>query len=393
MLERDSDAGSLLRATGDNHRAWFFRAAAADPEGAVEKVDDVEVVVAAHAATIPFPDEGARIDAAVQWCRRRQCVEVGCWSLGADARLGVHLAARGFEWGWQPHWMALDLRFVPDEQPGHPVSSATASTARDAPELPYSSTLLEAMGGRRGSRVRRLVAERDGRVVGQVALNVTRGRLGVGGIYSMGVVPEERRRGIGRALTLAVCRLARDLRCEYVVLNATQAGEPLYRGFGFESLGFGQTWWLFPQRVPQPTARQVALAEAAGLGDLERLRELRPRQRELVGVLPAGVTLAGFAILAGCSEAVEWLAAREPESFRGPVDRRGATALHLAAERGDVGLARLALAAGADPKARDAVWRATPLGWARRCAQSGVATLLEQGGRAMTQPPGNSAVF
>jgi hypothetical protein len=27
--------------------------------------------------------------------------------LGANDRLGVRLVARGFGWGWRPHWMAL----------------------------------------------------------------------------------------------------------------------------------------------------------------------------------------------------------------------------------------------------------------------------------------------
>ena len=69
----------------------------------------------------------------------------------------------------------------------------------------------------------------------------------IGGIYDMGVLPDARRRGFGRALTLAALARARTLGCTSVTLNATGAGEPLYRSVGFESLGLGMTWWLFPR--------------------------------------------------------------------------------------------------------------------------------------------------
>jgi ribosomal protein S18 acetylase RimI-like enzyme len=84
-------------------------------------------------------------------------------------------------------------------------------------------------------------------MVGQVVVNPWRG---IAGIYDMGVVPSHQRQGIGRALTLAACRLGRELGCTHAVLNATGEGEPLYRAVGFESLGMGQTWWLHPGSCP-----------------------------------------------------------------------------------------------------------------------------------------------
>jgi ribosomal protein S18 acetylase RimI-like enzyme len=67
------------------------------------------------------------------------------------------------------------------------------------------------------------------------------------GLYDMGVLPRARRRGYGRALTLAALAHARDLGCASVTLNATAEGELLYRSVGFSSLGLGMTWWLFPR--------------------------------------------------------------------------------------------------------------------------------------------------
>ena len=53
------------------------------------------------------------------------------------------------------------------------------------------------------------------------------------------------------------------------------------------------------------------------------------------------------------------------------------TALHVAAEKGDVVLARTLLELGADPDIADKHYRSTPLGWARYFGQPEVAELLE----------------
>ena len=53
------------------------------------------------------------------------------------------------------------------------------------------------------------------------------------------------------------------------------------------------------------------------------------------------------------------------------------TALHVAAEKGDLVLARALLALGADPNIPDKHYQSTPLGWARHFGQPAVADLLE----------------
>jgi ankyrin repeat protein len=60
-----------------------------------------------------------------------------------------------------------------------------------------------------------------------------------------------------------------------------------------------------------------------------------------------------------------------------PSDQPWHTALHAAAEDGDVELARTLLRLGADPGIRDARFDGTPLGWARYFGQDAVAALLE----------------
>jgi ankyrin repeat protein len=61
--------------------------------------------------------------------------------------------------------------------------------------------------------------------------------------------------------------------------------------------------------------------------------------------------------------------------------------LHQAAAEGDVELARLLLALGADPDLRDARFDSTPLGWARYFEQPAVVDVLEPITTATTATP------
>ena len=60
-----------------------------------------------------------------------------------------------------------------------------------------------------------------------------------------------------------------------------------------------------------------------------------------------------------------------------PSDQPWHTALHKAAEDGNLDLARTLLRLGADPRIRDARFDGTPLGWARYFGQDALADLLE----------------
>ena len=60
--------------------------------------------------------------------RRHGAGGVGCWVTGLEpaGELAARLVARGFEWGWQPHWMALDLDRLPLEETDARVALVTA---------------------------------------------------------------------------------------------------------------------------------------------------------------------------------------------------------------------------------------------------------------------------
>jgi ribosomal protein S18 acetylase RimI-like enzyme len=359
------DGATLLRAAAANHRAWFRRRAAL-AGGRVEHCEGLDLVVDSGGGTIAFPRPGARspeaIDGVMRRARKLRLRAMSCWSLHEDRTLGTLLLARGFEWGWQPHWMAIGLARLPDVQLEHAVVPAEDGRS---PGVPYATSRPDP------EAAWRLAVRARNQTVGHAVVNPWRGYAG---IYDMGVHPSRRRRGIGRALTLAACRLGRELGCTHAVLNATGEGEPLYRAVGFESLGMGRTWWLHPGR--RPTARQKALVEAIGFGDLEELASLRPTRAELERPVPgAGPPLAA-AVVTGQADVADWILERRPDLVSRPVEPRGGTLLHEAVEWDDERLARVALARGADRTVRDGTWNSTPLDWAEHLGRPKLAALL-----------------
>ena len=214
-----------------SHRSWFGRR--------TERVDldGVEVYLGRHSATLAFPEPGADLAEALRVAVDHGVREVGCWSMAPDAELGAGLTALGFQDGWQPHWMGIDPRHVAPE-PTHPVEE----TSECADGLPYG---WPGHGSVADDGVHHLVVRSGEDIVGHVVLDVAGDQ---GGIYDMGVAPAAQRRGYGTALTLAALVRAREAGCIGVTLNATGEGEPLYRSVGFQSLGWGMTWWLFPRR-------------------------------------------------------------------------------------------------------------------------------------------------
>ena len=166
------------------------------------------------------------------------------------------------------------------------------------------------------------------KVIGQISINPP--------ARSRGSTRWGWRRGCAAAgsrteLTRAACRLAIEHGCRHAVLNATDEGERVYRRVGFRSLGWGQTWWYF--RRPAPTARETALTEAIGFGDLEALEALSPTDAELDGSLPGDEPPLTFALLTGQVRVAEWILARRPALVDARYEPHDVTLLHLAVEQ------------------------------------------------------------
>jgi len=81
-----------------------------------------------------------------------------------------------------------------------------------------------------GPAVRSVVARREG---APVAAAMVVGSDGVAGIQLVGTVPEARGRGLGELCTAWAADAGFGLGAEAVVLEASEAGEPLYRRMGF----------------------------------------------------------------------------------------------------------------------------------------------------------------
>jgi GNAT superfamily N-acetyltransferase len=223
FLEANATHGQLLRAVAANHTEWFIANARASGgevcrEGGATwiytpKPDGGEVVI--PFPRIPEARQAAVLDKILSWCRERGVRGASCWARTPHGPrgLGVRLAARGFEWGWKAHWMRWDLTNLPDNGPAPDGLRIATDDACDwdVKDLPYydweGAAVLRAQAAAQPRRVWHFGAWLDGKIVGQVRLHVTTGRLGVAGIYALGVVPAARKQGIGRALMLESCRL------------------------------------------------------------------------------------------------------------------------------------------------------------------------------------------
>jgi ribosomal protein S18 acetylase RimI-like enzyme len=213
-----------------SHLSWFGRGRERI------RLDGVDVFLGSRDATIAFPAESADLRAAVGLAVDRGVREVGCWALTPDEQLSARLHALGFQDGWAPHWMGIDPRAAVEAPRGRVEESPECADG-----LPYG---WPGHGAVASEDVHHFIVREDARIVGHAVLDVAGEH---GGIYDMGVAPDARGRGHARSLTLAALARAREEGCTGVTLNATGEGEPVYRRVGFESLGWGMTWWLFPR--------------------------------------------------------------------------------------------------------------------------------------------------
>jgi predicted acetyltransferase len=70
---------------------------------------------------------------------------------------------------------------------------------------------------------------------------------GVVAVFGVGTLPAHRRRGLGRAVTLAVLHEGRRRGADLAYLNPTDSGEPVYRALGFTD---APGWAVWTPREP-----------------------------------------------------------------------------------------------------------------------------------------------
>jgi len=242
---------TLARAAAANQTAWMARIAEA-AGGVVRRERGVTWMASPAGAVLAFPRlSPSQLETLLPafLTAAESTPEASCWSLlpTEPDDLGALLQAAGFREGWQAHWMAAALDSEAEPDPPDAVSIGVVEGEWAPAELPSDgagiASVRERLATARPRRVWHFAAWREEEPVGHATLNVTTGRLGVGGIYDMGVASVERRRGVGTALTQALLARARAAGCAVATLNATPEGELLYRTLGFRSVGVAQTWW------------------------------------------------------------------------------------------------------------------------------------------------------
>lgn len=359
-----------------------------------------------HESMIAFPllsadNAGTELDKIMAYYLRYPTHGIGCWSLDPPqpADLGVKLLARGFQPGWRPQWMALELDniFTDSTVPhGLEIRADNTTPIHRVNKLPYASlddsgvnqSVLDAFP----ENTQRFLAILNGQIVAQSAVLFA---AGVAGIYNVGVVPQERNQGIGEAVVLATAIFAREKGYHYAVLNAT--GRRMYEKAGFKWLGDGWTWWLKTSNLMRnpPIPSLVAFAEAIGTGDIASLHAPIPEQ-----LLTNGMSFMQLAVHCKQPASAEWLATHgvsysvldawdlgwkeraatllqeDPALVNQQYGEGANTLLHMAVLRNDLSLATLALSANPDLEARDYIYNSTPADWARHLRHPEILELI-----------------
>jgi ribosomal protein S18 acetylase RimI-like enzyme len=371
-----------------------------------------------HGGNIAFPvltehHAGALLDEAMAWYQSQAPAGmIGYWSLypPQPAHLDVLLLARGFQTGWRPNWMALDLEMMNENHPAPPalqIVPDNTTPTYDLKDLPYAGNngaVWHETMQQHPDKIQRFLAMLDGKIIGQSAVVLTSGAHGVGGMYNVGVLPDCRQQGIGKAVVLAACRYAKEKGYRYMTLNGT--GRRMYEQVGFKTIGSGLTWWLNKDRYAKYllTANQVAIAEAVGFGNITELDRIRNQVtvEELNIPLANGMSLLGLAAHCRQPASAEWLLtqgisvtaldawnlgwkdrtrqllAADPQEVNRQYPDINQTLLHIAAEKNDYGLAQLALEFHPDLSLTDSQYNGTPLGWAMHLKRQAIIDLINK---------------
>lgn len=171
------------------------------------------------------------------------------WWIGPLSRpenIGALLEQRGLKPAGSAPGMAVDLEAIDGARarvPGFEMTAvdgpelralwariAAAGTGLTATAIAQLEKLEPTIDDPRYARQRRYLGTLEGKPVASSALLL---EAGVAGVYAVATLPEARKRGIGRAMTLAPLLEARALGYRTGILQSSSAGYPIYRKLGF----------------------------------------------------------------------------------------------------------------------------------------------------------------
>ena len=201
-------------------------------------------------AHLDQPKAEGRIAETLAWFRERSVP--WRWIVGplsAPPDLGTRLVGAGMRAASDHPGMVLRLDRMRDEPPdlaGLEVREVVdetdfggwADVQRDTwglsaeSDAAWRSAHLR-LGFGRELPLRNYLAELDGKPVGGAAVFFAEG---VAGIYNVAVIPEARGKGIGREVTLAALRDARELGFSLSTLGSSDLGLPVYLRIGYEEV-------------------------------------------------------------------------------------------------------------------------------------------------------------
>jgi len=188
------------------------------------------------------------------------------WWIGPDstpADLADRIARRGFRLDEAAvPGMVIDLAALPDDPPDRAVTvervtdfAAFREVCRVVveafaapPALQPAIEVFAELGFAADNPQQTFLARLDGQPVG-TALGVRAG--GVLGIFNVATISAARRRGIGRAVTLAALRDGAAAGCRMAVLQASEMGHPVYERLGFRDFA---TYDLYVRPAGEPSA-------------------------------------------------------------------------------------------------------------------------------------------
>lgn len=416
FLEENATLERQWQALSLNNQSWFTRCAQATGKAAVSEEGIMWTRGHLALSAVNPLQIGDQLDRALQWYRSQSPLEGAiCWYLTATppGDLPARLLARGFEPNWQPHWMWCNLRDLADPPvPSSPLDLQIVEAEPDgqAPDFPYypaeKREARAALHRLYPHQVCHLVALQKSQVVGRCILNLTTGELGIAGLFNMAVLPSARKQGIGTALAWKACDVARQMGYHHVMLTATPMGEPVYRRVGFQSMGYGPSWYLRPETLAAPALanEQVRFLEALGRGEIMALDELGKQVGDgfFHHPLPNDLTPLNIAVSCQQPASADWLVAHgvpldllsawdlgwkertelllseHPELVNVQHGERQLTPLHIAVERDDLELAKLLLTVPHNLDLKDREFGATALGWAQYFQRAEMLPLIEQ---------------
>jgi ribosomal protein S18 acetylase RimI-like enzyme len=244
----------------------------------------------------------------------------------------------------------------------------------------------------------------SGPIVGHLTLFVPNDDSGWGGVYGAGVRPDRQRRGIGSALTLAACRVARQAGATHLSLNATPDGERAYRKAGFDVVGDGRTWFSeLHANESGPDRETVAWAERLARG----IPTSADSSFVLIETMPNGDSPLAFSARFDQAASARWLiehgavreipalaklgmwpeietAVNDPSLLNALIQPHGRTPLHIAVmenDENDRKLVSLLLSAGADTTIRDDEFKSTGEEWAKHFGRTDLARMIAGSGK------------